>query len=383
MQAQKMEAIGQLAGGISHDFNNILSAIIGFTDLSLRQSTNNPTLHHDLTQVRKAADRATELVRQILTFSRRQQQEKLPLQAYLIIKEALKLLRASIPTTIEIRQDIASQATILADPTQIHQMVMNLCTNAYHAMKERGGVMAVSLRETEIDQAGIDNGTEVSPGRYLKFSVSDSGCGMSKDTLARVFEPYFTTREKGMGTGLGLAVVHGIVKEHQGRISVYSEPGQGSTFDVYLPMIHEAIPEAVPVPVPPRARANERIMVVDDEDSIRNLISRFLTYAGYRVDLFANGREAWIALQENPKAWDLLLTDQTMPEMTGDALAAKALELKPDMPVIICSGFSESHNERHAQALGVKAYLQKPISSATLLTEMAKALYGVQPSEHS
>jgi PAS domain S-box-containing protein len=382
-QAQKMEAIGQLAGGISHDFNNILSAIIGFTDLSLRQSTNNPTLHHDLTQVRKAADRATELVRQILTFSRRQQQEKLPLQAYLIIKEALKLLRASIPTTIEIRQDIASQATILADPTQIHQMVMNLCTNAYHAMKERGGVMAVSLRETEIDQAGIDNGTEVSPGRYLKFSVSDSGCGMSKDTLARVFEPYFTTREKGMGTGLGLAVVHGIVKEHQGRISVYSEPGQGSTFDVYLPMIHEAIPEAVPVPVPPRARANERIMVVDDEDSIRNLISRFLTYAGYRVDLFANGREAWIALQENPKAWDLLLTDQTMPEMTGDALAAKALELKPDMPVIICSGFSESHNERHAQALGVKAYLQKPISSATLLTEMAKALYGVQPSEHS
>jgi PAS domain S-box-containing protein len=373
-QAQKMEAIGQLAGGIAHDFNNILSAIVGYTDLTLMQTTNNLALHNDLTQVRKAADRATDLVRHILTFSRRQQQEKLPLQAFLVIKEALKLLRASIPTTIEIRQDIASQSAILADPTQIHQMVMNLCTNAYHAMKERGGILAVSLHETDIDQASIDSGIEVPPGRYLKLSVSDTGCGMNKDTLSRIFEPYFTTKEKGVGTGLGLAVVHGIVKEHQGRVSVYSEPGQGTTFNVYLPIIHEAVTEAAPAPIPPMARANERIMVVDDEALIRDMISRFLTDAGYRVDLFANGREAWAALQQNPEAWNLLLTDQTMPEMTGEVLAVKALQLKPGMPVIICSGFSESLTGEHVRALGVKAFLQKPVDPSTLLTAIAKAL---------
>jgi two-component system, cell cycle sensor histidine kinase and response regulator CckA len=375
-QAQKMEAIGQLAGGIAHDFNNILSAIIGFTDLSLRQTTNNPALHNDLTEVRKAADRATDLVRHILTFSRKQHQEKLPLQAFLIVKEALKLLRASIPSTIEIRQDIASKSAILADPTQIHQMVMNLCTNAYHAMKEKGGVMAVTLCETDINQAGVDSGIEIPPGRYLKLSVSDTGCGMNSDTLSRIFEPYFTTKEKDMGTGLGLAVVHGIVKEHQGRISVYSEPGLGTTFNVYLPMIYETVMEAAHAPVPPRARANERIMVVDDEVSIRDMISRFLTNAGYRVDLFANGGEAWAALQGNPAAWDLLLTDQTMPEMTGDVLAAKTLELKPDMPVIICSGFNESLTGVCERVLGVKAFLQKPVDPSVLLMEMAKALYG-------
>jgi two-component system, cell cycle sensor histidine kinase and response regulator CckA len=377
-QAQKMEAIGQLAGGIAHDFNNILTGIIGFTDLSLRQTTNNPALHSDLSQVRKAADRATDLVRHILTFSRRQQQEKFPLQAFLIIKEAIKLLRASIPSTIEIRQDIASQAAILADPTLIHQMVMNLCTNAYHAMKDKGGTMAVSLHETEIDQPISDCGTELPPGRYLKLSVSDTGCGMSKDTLPRIFEPYFTTKEKGVGTGLGLAVVHGIVKEHQGRISVYSEPGNGTSFNVYLPMILEAPPESEPAPLPPSARANERIMVVDDEASICDTINRFLTHAGYRVDLFADGEEAWAALKKNPASWDLLLTDQTMPIMTGDLLAAKARELVPDMPVIICSGFSERLNEKSAKALGVKAFLQKPVASSTLLTEIAKALgFGV------
>jgi CheY-like chemotaxis protein/anti-sigma regulatory factor (Ser/Thr protein kinase) len=255
-------------------------------------------------------------------------------------------------------------------------MIMNLCTNAYHAMKEKGGILAVSLHETDIDQASIDSGIEVPPGRYLKLSVSDTGCGMNKDTLSRIFEPYFTTKEKGVGTGLGLAVVHGIVKEHQGRVSVYSEPGQGTTFNVYLPMIHGAVIEAAPAPIPPKARANERIMVVDDEVSICDMTHRFLTNAGYRVDLFTNGEEAWAALQENPKAWELLLTDLTMPKITGDALAIKVLELKPDMPVIICSGFSESLTGERARALGVKAFLQKPVDPSTLLIEIAKALYG-------
>jgi len=374
-QGQKMEAIGQLAGGIAHDFNNILSAVIGYTDLALTQVSNSPTLQDDLTQVRSAANRATNLVKQILTFSRRQQQEKLPLQAFTVVKEALKLLRASIPTTIEIRQDIATEAAILGDPTQIHQMVMNLCTNAYHAMKERGGMLAVTLHETEIEQAITDCGTELPAGRYLKLSVSDTGCGMGKDILTRIFEPYFTTKDKDTGTGLGLAVVHGIVKEHQGQISVYSEPEQGTTFNVYLPMVHQMAPVTGLAPVAPKARANERIMVVDDEPAIREMISRFLTNAGYRVDPFANGREAWTALQQTPEAWNLLLTDQTMPEMTGDLLAAKALALKPGLPVIICSGFSEILNDKRAHAMGVKAYLQKPVSVSALLSAMAKALY--------
>ena len=374
-QAQKMEAIGQLAGGIAHDFNNILSAVVGYTDLALAQTTNNPPLHDDLTQVRNAANRATDLVKQILTFSRRQRQEKFPLQAFQVIKEAMKLLRASIPTTIEIRQDIASEAAILADPTQIHQMVMNLCTNAYHAMKERGGLLTVTLHEAEIRQAIKDCCTELPPGRYLKFSVSDTGCGMEKDTLARIFEPYFTTKDKDMGTGLGLAVVHGIVKEHLGQISVSSEPGQGTTFNVYLPMVHQMVLETALAPVFPLARANERIMVVEDEVSIRDMLTRFLTNAGYRVDPFANGGEAWAALQQNPETWDLLLTDQTMPEMTGDVLAVEALKLKPGLPVIICSGFSDLLNDKRAYALGVKAYLKKPIGVSALLIAVDKALY--------
>ena len=374
-QGQKLEAIGQLAGGIAHDFNNILTAIIGFTDRALIKTANDPALHNDLTQVRQAANRAVDLIRHILTFSRKQPQEKISIQAFLIIKEALKLLRASIPTTIEIRQDIASQAAILADPTQIHQMIMNLCTNSYHAMKEKGGILAVSLHETEITQPLSDCGAELPPGCYLKLSISDTGCGMNKETMARVFEPYFTTREKEIGTGLGLAVVHGIVKEHQGRISVYSEPGQGTTFNVYLPVIHEPVAESSsPAPNSPMAGADERIMVVDDDAIIRDILNLLLTDAGYMVTLFANGREAWDALQKTPEAWDLLLTDQTMPEMTGEILTTKAHELNPGLPMIICSGFDESLNENHTRAPGVSAYLQKPVEHSILLSEIARAL---------
>jgi len=374
-QGQKLEAIGQLAGGIAHDFNNILSAIIGFTDRALIKTANDPALHNDLTQVRQAANRAVDLIRHILTFSRKQPQEKMSIQAFLVIKEALKLLRASIPTTIEIRQDIVSQAAILADPTQIPQLVMNLCTNSYHAMKEKGGILTVSLHETEITQPLSDCGAELPPGCYLKLSISDTGCGMNKETMARVFEPYFTTKEKDVGTGLGLAVVHGIVKEHQGRISVYSEPGQGTTFNVYLPVIHETVAESPsPAPTSPMAGSGERIMVVDDDAIIRDILDLFLTDAGYVITLFANGREAWEALQKTPEAWDLLLTDQTMPEMTGEMLTTKAHELNPGLPLIICSGYDVSLNENHTRAPGVSAYLQKPVDHSILLTEIARAL---------
>lgn len=379
-QAQKMESIGNLAGGIAHDFNNILSAVIGFTDLAMMQTSHDNAIQENLRQVRTAADRATALVKQILTFSRKQQQEKLPLQVSLVVKEALKLLRASIPSTIEIRQDIAAQGTALADPTQIHQVIMNLCTNAYHAMLERGGVLAVTLKESIIRQPLVDCGTELPSGQYLKLSVSDSGSGMNKETLARIFEPYFTTKEKGRGTGLGLAVVHGIVKDHHGRISVYSEPGHGTTFNVYLPMIaQEQATTSQIIVLPPMSKNHERIMVVDDEAPIRDMTNQFLTQAGYRVDLFTNGAEAWAALSQTPNAWHLLLTDQTMPGMTGAQLITKAHELRPDLPAIICSGFSETLDDSHAHNLGVKAFLQKPVGVFTLLSAVNEALCREKP----
>ncbi|MCX5865462.1 MAG: response regulator [Deltaproteobacteria bacterium] len=374
LQAQKMEAIGTLAGGIAHDFNNILSAILGFTDLALMRIKDDAALHDDLMQVRKAGDRATDLVRQILTFSRKQPQEKNPLQISSIIKEALKLLRSSIPSTIEIRQDINSQAMVLADPTQIHQMIMNLCTNAFHAMLERGGVMGVTLQEMDIDADGMIGKRDLSPGRYVVLTVSDSGCGMDKEVMAKMFEPYFTTKEKGKGTGLGLAVVHGIVKDHHGQIAVYSEPGKGTAFNVYLPMILQAtevdVVEEAPLPM---AKGHQRIMIVDDESAIRDLATRILTEAGYRVETFANGIDAWRAFSQAPDAWDLLLTDQTMPGMTGKQLIAKALAIRPSLPIILCSGYSEIMNRTQAQTTGGYVYLQKPVAIRDLLIKVAEA----------
>ena len=376
LTSQKMESIGTLAGGIAHDFNNILTAIIGYANLALMRQGGNEdkAWHDDLAQVLKAADRATDLVRQILTFSRKQQQEKAPLQLSLIVKESLRLLRAAIPTTIEIRQEINSDAAVMADPTQMHQVIMNLCTNAFHAMQDRGGVLGVTLSETTVAHERDGHNFELTPGEYVQLSISDTGCGMDKAIIDKIFDPYFTTKEQGKGTGLGLAVVHGIVKSHDGRIAVYSEPGQGTTFTVYLPkIIHEAVPELVEV-APPRAKAQERIMVVDDESTIRDLTNEFLVQAGYRVVTFMNGREAWLALSQAPDDWDLLLTDQTMPEMTGDQLAAKALALRPDLPVIICSGYNEIVLVDQAKKAGVFAYLQKPVGLNVLLSQVAKAL---------
>ncbi len=374
-QAQKMESIGTLAGGIAHDFNNILNAIVGYTDLAMMRGKDEAVdLQDDLRQVRMAAERATELVRQILTFSRKQPKEKAPLQISLIIKEALKLLRASIPTNIEIRQEIISEGTVLADPTEIHQLTMNLCTNAFHAMVDRGGVMGVSLTEMVVDHKIFDSGTLLPPGSYEVLSVSDTGCGMDQETITKIFEPYFTTKEVGKGTGLGLAVVHGIVKGHHGEIAVYSEPGRGTTFNVYLPMIAQDAALSVVGEAPPGAKAHELVMVVDDECVIRDMLSKFLVQVGYRVETFANGLEAWQTLSQRPSDWDILVTDQTMPAMTGEQLAAKALAIRPELPIIICSGYSTIMVGDHIKELGVSAFLQKPIGRNMLLTQVAKAL---------
>ncbi|MBU0483123.1 MAG: PAS domain S-box protein [Proteobacteria bacterium] len=373
-QAQKMESIGTLAGGIAHDFNNILTAVLGYTELALMKVEPGSGIAEDLKSVHAAGHRARELVAQILTFSRRQAHEKQPLQISLVVKEAMKLLRSSIPTTIEIRQDIASEGMILADPIQIHQLVMNLCTNAYHAMLETGGLMAVALREVTIDQGGV-RGIDLPAGRYLKFEVSDTGCGMNEETRAKIFEPYFTTKEKGKGTGLGLAVVHGIVKSHHGRISVYSEPDQGTTFCVYLPMTSgEEDNGTSPVEIVEARGGNERVMVVDDEQSIRLLTEKLLVGAGYQVDLFNNGKEAWEAFSQEPEAWDLIITDQTMPGLTGAGLTEKVISQRPDFPVILCTGYSEMISAEIAQQIGVASFLQKPLSKNELLSNVRRVL---------
>ncbi|MBU4151445.1 MAG: PAS domain S-box protein [Proteobacteria bacterium] len=374
-QSQKMESIGTLAGGIAHDFNNILNAIIGYTDLAMmRDKDQTVGLHDDLRQVRLAGERATDLVRQILTFSRKKQKEKTPIQISLVIKEALKLLRASLPSTIEIRQEINSQGVILADSTEMHQLIMNLCTNAFHAMMDRGGVLDVSLKEMVIAHQIFDSDTELPPGNYVVLSVRDTGCGMDKDTMLKIFDPYFTTKTPERGTGLGLAVVHGIVKGHHGKITVSSELGHGAIFTVYLPLIVEDETLTVIEEVPPRSRKHERVMVVDDESAIRDLNSYFLDQAGYRVESFANGFEAWNAFALSPGEWDLLITDQTMPEMTGEQLIAKVQAIRPDLPIILCSGYSPITGSTQIPKTKLTTFLEKPVTRNKLLSQVAKAL---------
>lgn len=377
-EQQRLESIGTLAGGIAHDFNNILGAIIGYTQFALMRGKDDERWKTDLQNVLAASDRASALVRQILTFSRRQPQEKTPLSLHLIVKEAVKLLRASIPSTIEIQEEITSSATILADSTQIHQVIMNLCTNAYQAM-EQGGLLSITLKDIDSGDAETGSAYHLPEGKYAMLSVRDTGCGMSEETISKIFDPYFTTKAQNRGTGLGLAVTHGIVESHNGLITVSSEPGHGTIFTVYLPIIQAnqdqaatVIREAVhPVPM---VTGHGRVMVVDDEKSLRELTSSFLSEAGYNVVAFANGFEAWQALSQNPFDWELLLTDQTMPEMTGDQLAIRALEIRPDLPVILCSGYSSSLDVDQLKKSGVAAFLDKPVDRDRLLTQVAMVL---------
>lgn len=372
-QAQKMEAIGTLAGGIAHDFNNILSIIFGYTELAMEEKNPEERQQH-LSQLKKGAERAKELVGQILAFSRKAEQQKQPLQVSLIIKEALKMLRASIPATIEIRQNIASNGLALADPTQIHQVAMNLCTNAYQAMRETGGILAVSLKEvaigaTEYGYAGI------TPGNYLKLEVSDTGCGIDQKTQEKIFEPYFTTKKPGEGTGLGLAVVHGIVTSHRGHITVYSEPQKGTSFHVYLPLTEQDASVLPDKSEPKELQGKgERILFVDDEEQIRKVLSAILTRNGYRVTTSADGAQALEEFQKIPGLFDLVITDMTMPSMTGAELAQKIMILSPQTPVILCTGQSELINREKALAMGVRDYLTKPILQETLLVSARKAL---------
>jgi PAS domain S-box-containing protein len=370
-QSQKMEAIGTLAGGIAHDFNNILTAMVGYTEMALTHLPSNHPARHDLGQVLKAGDRARELVQQILSFSRPSEHERKPLLLGPVIKEALKLLRASLPATIEIQQELsATEGTVLADPTQIHQLLMNLCANAAHAMRRRGGVLTVRLERVELDARAAATFPDLEPGAYHCLSVADTGVGMDEATLERIFEPFFTTKAPGEGTGMGLSVVHGIVKAHQGAITVSSRPGQGTTFRIYFPLLDDQAP-AEPLP---QARelphGQERILVVDDEEPLLSLVTRMLEMLGYRVTGRSSGAEALARFKMDPHAFDLVITDLIMPRMTGLDLAREIKALRPELPIILCTGFSEQMSRERARELGIARLLRKPM----VLVEVARTV---------
>ncbi len=375
-QAQKMEAMGTLAGGIAHDFNNILSPILGYSELALNKLSSTSPVTHDIEQVLQAATRARELVKQILTFSRRSEQELKPLQLHAIVKESVKLLRSSLPSTIEIRQQIATDCgTVLADPTQIHQIVINLCTNAYHAMRDRGGVLGIRLSALTVAEADDKVLTqELEAGPYVLLEVSDSGHGMDRRTMEKIFEPYFTTKPKGEGTGLGLSIVHGIVKAHGGHITVYSEPGQGTTFHVYFPTIEKRDFFGEAVLKQPLPRGQGRILAVDDEETIVELIGQLLADLGYTVTSFTSSEKALEAFLREPDHFDVVITDMTMPKLTGLQLATRILEARPDMPIILCTGYSELVDEKIARAAGIRKYLMKPVSRKKLAYAVREAL---------
>ena len=361
-QAQKMEAIGTLAGGIAHDFNNILGAVMGYTEMAMADISPKHHTYQYLDQVFKSSTRAKDLVRQILTFSRQTEQEFKPVKIVPIVKETTKLLRASLPATIEIKLDISVQNdTILADPTQVHQILMNLCTNAGHAMQAHGGVLEVALRSAETIPTAAVNADKAKPGPYLELVVRDTGYGMDQVTLSRIFDPFFTTKKPGEGTGMGLSVVHGIVKSHGGSILVESRPNQGSTFHVYFPLAAEEDAPQEMEDTSPIIGGLESILFVDDESPLVQLGKDMLERLGYDVAGRTNGLEAFNLFKSQPERFDLVITDLTMPNMTGMELAKEILRIRPDIPVIICTGFSESLSLERARRLGICDIILKPI----------------------
>ncbi len=359
-QAQKMEAIGTLAGGIAHDFNNILGAAMGYTELALNEVEDKSLPDQYLREVLHAGRRAKDLVKQILTFSRQTDQERTPVLVRLIVKEVVKLLRASLPSTIGLHQNIQSDALVMGDPTQIHQVLMNLCTNAGYAMRDQGGRLTVNLEPVELDPEFTAGHPNLKSGPYLKLTVSDTGPGIAESELDRIFEPFFTTKEKGEGTGMGLAVVHGIVTSHGGDIFVRSEPGQGTTFTVLFPAVERRIEPDTRLEIPPPS-GTESILFVDDELALANAGKHMLESLGYDVITRTNSLEALELFEYQPDRFDLVITDMTMPGLTGDQLAQKLMEIRSDLPVILCTGFSARINEEKALALGIRAFVSKPV----------------------
>jgi PAS domain S-box-containing protein len=360
-QSSRMEAIGTLAGGIAHDFNNILTAILGYTELGLASVPKDSRTHRNLQEVLTAGHRAKHLVLQILAFSRQSSQAKKPISIHIVMQEALKLLRATIPSTIEIHHSFLTEAYVLADPTQLHQVMINLCTNAEYAMRETGGLLDISLKDLEVTEEDVQSVPGLQVGPHIRLTIQDNGIGMSCDVLERMFDPFFTTKPFGEGSGMGLSVVHGIVANHGGALMVDSQMGIGTKIELYLPAIPAPVWDGAgdqgPIPL-----GKETILFVDDEETIVWLGKELLAQLGYTVEVQTNSQEALNVFRQNPERFDLVITDQTMPGLTGEALSRELLRIRPEIPIILCTGFSHIMTAEKAKALGIQAYLMKPLA---------------------
>jgi len=373
-QTQKIEAIGVLAGGIAHDFNNLLFPIIGRSEMLLEDIPSDRPYYKNVEQIYRAARRAGDLVKQILYFSRQSDQKRAPVRIQQVLREAVKLARSTIPSNIEITQHIQNDCDIvMADASQLHQIAMNLITNAYHAVEATGGTLSIQLKESVFTSGDLE-GTSLGPGKYAVITVSDTGYGIDPAVIGRIFEPYFTTKERGKGTGLGLSVVFGIVKEYGGDIRVYSEVGKGATFHVYLPIPANTLTPVAAEKAGTCETGRERILVVDDEELIARLEKQMLQRLGYRVEDWTSSTEALEAFRAAPDAFDLVITDMTMPNLTGDQLARELFSIKPGIPIIICTGFSEKLSDESAKTIGIKGYLMKPVGRKDLALLVRKVL---------
>ena len=370
LQLQKIETIGTLAGGIAHDFNNILTPILGYTEMALEELGEESNLRYDVEQINHAATRGKDLVQQILTFSRQVDVEKKPLFLQEVIKEIVKLVNASFPSSIEIKLELdPGCGTVMADATQVHQIIMNLCTNSYHAMMDKGGVLTLKLEEEEVDESLASSVTNLEKGRYVVITVSDTGHGMDHATIARIFEPFFTKKEVGVGSGLGLSVVHGIVKSYKGAIQVESKPGEGSTFRIYLPLHGKGRTDLF-VDREKLIKGREHILFVDDEEEITFMGKKMLETLGYSVNIQTDTRKAVAEFEENYKKYDLLVTDQTMPHMLGTDMARHFRQIKSDLKVIIITGYSNSISAELLEREGIDELVIKPL----ILSDFSKVI---------
>jgi len=375
LHAQKMESIGTLSGGIAHDFNNLLGIILGNAELAMDDMPEWHPAKFNLNEIRTASLRARDVVKQLLSFSRKTDPKQRPAKLVQIVEDALKILRSSIPTSVEIHQNISKDTddTILADSTQINQVMINLFTNAAHAMEDTGGVITIGIENIDLDHVSAPIYPDLSPGNYVKLTVSDTGTGIDHEVKDRIFDPYFTTKEVGKGTGIGLSVVHGIVKSHNGAILVDSQFGKGTTFSIFFPVAEEAVViEAEPDDEFPTG--NERILIVDDEESMVDIGRKRLERLGYQVEARTDPVEALDLFRADPDQFDLVITDMTMPHIAGDNLVKEILKIRPDMPTILCTGFSEKIDEEKAKKIGVREYIDKPFDQGKLSRLVRKVL---------
>jgi two-component system, cell cycle sensor histidine kinase and response regulator CckA len=372
-QAHKMEAIGTLAGGIAHDFNNILSSILGYTELALDDAPRGTLLEDNLLEVLTAAKRARDLVKQILAFARQSEEKVKPIQIRPIAREALKLIRSTLPADIEIRSNLISDSAMMGNPTQIHQILINLCTNAAHAMEFTGGVLEVDLEDVRVTAHTAPAHGNLETGDYLRLRVSDTGVGIAPEHIESVFQPFFTTKAPGQGTGMGLAMVHGIMESYKGKIMVDSQPGEGTRFTLYFPVSKTQAEEHLDgSPELPTGR--ERILLVDDEYPIVNMAGMILERLGYNVTSRTSSIEALNLFRSRPMDFDLILTDMTMPNMTGAELASEIMRIRPDIPVVLCTGYSNKISETLSTQLGIRAFAYKPFIKKDMAVTLRRVL---------